>query len=83
MRALRQHSQHPQRAAAPHANSSWYSVVHVQCVDSTARKDNYLRHLKSCKMKDKTGPSFFCICGTEHNNLEEHSNHVKDCKQRR
>lgn len=60
--------------------TAWYMC---KCVHSTARKDNYLRHLKSCKMKDKTGPSFFCICGTEHNNLEEHSNHVKDCKQRR
>ncbi|KAK2732298.1 hypothetical protein CKAH01_02244 [Colletotrichum kahawae] len=49
-----------------------------KCVHSAARKDNYIRHLKTCKVKHDSG-SFFCICGKEDSNFDEHLAHIKGC----
>ncbi|KAF3797112.1 hypothetical protein GCG54_00009082 [Colletotrichum gloeosporioides] len=46
---------------------------------SFTRKDNYIRHLRTCKVKHDKGP-FLCICGKKHGISDKHLAHIQDCR---
>ncbi|KAK1840500.1 hypothetical protein CCHR01_16877 [Colletotrichum chrysophilum] len=69
MRAVQQHSRYPQRVAAAHANSSWYSEVHLQ-VFSFAYTQRQLHSASDEVLQDEArGRRVFLLhlwVGTEH-----------------
>ncbi|OTA92309.1 hypothetical protein M434DRAFT_31976 [Hypoxylon sp. CO27-5] len=48
------------------------------CGYSQIRKDNYKRHVESCKKEDILS-SYSCKCTKEHNDKSVHLDHVKSC----
>nr|XP_036579920.1 uncharacterized protein CTRU02_09971 [Colletotrichum truncatum]KAF6787676.1 hypothetical protein CTRU02_09971 [Colletotrichum truncatum] len=51
-----------------------------KCSHQTARKDNYIRHLRvSCKMKLEPGLLFLCKCQETFELYDDHLAHVKIC----
>ncbi|KAI0384753.1 hypothetical protein F5Y04DRAFT_247731 [Hypomontagnella monticulosa] len=68
---LRRHIQ----AKHPEAADPQYTC---QCAYTSTRKDNYNRHIASCKRKRVLDPH--CKCGFEASSLTELGEHVKVCK---
>ncbi|RYP54459.1 hypothetical protein DL768_000765 [Monosporascus sp. mg162] len=50
-----------------------------RCGFTQGRKDNYERHLKTCKLKVKTHPGYTCSCGLEDRDKGGHERHISMC----
>ncbi|RYP87664.1 hypothetical protein DL770_004743 [Monosporascus sp. CRB-9-2] len=50
-----------------------------RCGFSQGRKDNYERHLRTCRLKVKTHPGYICICGREDRDKGGHERHISMC----
>ncbi|RYO85919.1 hypothetical protein DL766_003949 [Monosporascus sp. MC13-8B] len=50
-----------------------------RCGFSQGRKDNYERHLRTCKLKVKTHSGYICICGLVDRDKGGHERHISMC----
>ncbi|RYP29842.1 hypothetical protein DL767_006523 [Monosporascus sp. MG133] len=50
-----------------------------RCGFSQGRKDNYERHLRTCRLKVKTHSGYICRCGREDRDKGGHERHISMC----
>ncbi|KAI8165753.1 hypothetical protein K4K49_010290 [Colletotrichum sp. SAR 10_70] len=68
------------RQKGRHRRTVHGKTFRCKCSYKSGRKDNYHRHLKSCRKKNETGLLFTCLCDEQTSVFDTHSAHLQICR---